>query len=140
MITDGTQAVMAAPGRGERFVHSNPPFFEGIFVCCPASGALARTVDQAALGQCRRSRPRAARATQWLGARPRRNQVGSVGDVKMSGEIKDLVSLIDTRGLECLNEQTDHPIRNAVEDVSTHNISLPFKPVFAELFVGSLCG
>ena len=35
-------------------------------------------------------------------------------------DVKDLVSLIDTRGLECLNEQTDHPIRNAVEDVSTH--------------------
>ena len=36
----------------------------------------------------------------------------------MSGEIKELVSLIDTRGLECLNEQTDHPIKNAIEDVS----------------------
>ena len=70
MITDGTQAVMAAPGRGERFVHSNPPFFEGIFVCCPASGALARTVDQAALGQCRRSRPRAAGPSNSVARRP----------------------------------------------------------------------
>ncbi len=35
----------------------------------------------------------------------------------MSKDIKDLVSLIDLRGLECLNEQTGHSIKNAIEEV-----------------------
>ncbi len=35
----------------------------------------------------------------------------------MSKDIKDLVSLIDMRGLECLNEQTGHSIKNAIEEV-----------------------
>eukprot|EP00291_Cryptomonas_curvata_P025462 CAMPEP_0172172392 /NCGR_PEP_ID=MMETSP1050-20130122/12420_1 /TAXON_ID=233186 /ORGANISM="Cryptomonas curvata, Strain CCAP979/52" /LENGTH=290 /DNA_ID=CAMNT_0012843925 /DNA_START=103 /DNA_END=973 /DNA_ORIENTATION=+ len=34
----------------------------------------------------------------------------------MSKDIKDLVSLIDMRGLECLNEQTGHSIKNAIEE------------------------
>lgn len=35
-----------------------------------------------------------------------------------------MVSLIDTRGLECLNEQTDHPIKNAIEDALRENDSV----------------
>ena len=41
----------------------------------------------------------------------------------MSKDIKDLVSLIDMRGLECLNEQTGHSIKNAIEEVEISKFS-----------------
>ena len=38
-------------------------------------------------------------------------------ETKASSEIKDLLPLLDKRGLECLNQDSKHPITHAVEEV-----------------------
>ena len=38
-------------------------------------------------------------------------------ETKASTEIKDLLPLLDKRGLECLNQDSKHPITHAVDEV-----------------------
>jgi hypothetical protein len=38
-------------------------------------------------------------------------------EAKVSTEIKDLLPLLDKRGLECLNQDSKHPITHAMEEV-----------------------
>jgi hypothetical protein len=43
---------------------------------------------------------------------------------KSSNEIKDLLPLLDKRGLECLNQDSKHPISHAVEEVRKIKINI----------------